>query len=523
MHTIVKGVGDPTEDYNEMLPVWSHCRAMTTGERAVKKLDAVIDVINFSNILIPFSSSMSQTQYNFYKAEAELPGIVAQFSKMLVGGLLRKKPALTLPPSVPKDAKEWIDNQFNKDGGSLVSFLELALDEEVKTSRAWVYIDHPTVTSEMADKMTGEELLEFRPFPVLWEAEQIINCQVGKDMHGNEALIQVLVRGTTDVFEDGEFHAKIQETIWVHEIFEGSYRVQEYRMPVPVEDKSDSDKRVAVEAAGEYELHEIYDTFTINNKKLTFIPAWPLNGQIKITEPVLAALVDKEKALYNKVSRRNHLLYGASTYTPVVHSDMEETKFDEIVAAGLGSWLHIGVEDKISVLDTPTAALSDMETAISGAIEELARLGIRMMSPETAQSGVALEIRNAAQTAQLGILNTKISETMRSIIAFMLSWRYNMDVKASEVEFTLSADFNPLPLGADWLRLLTEWYEQGLLPRSIWLLSLKHNDMIPAAYDDEQGYQEMKGDKFMDMQGKKEEAASSKTDYTQKVSPTSKR
>lgn len=41
-------------------------------ERFVKDYDNIIDVASFSNLLIPFSPSMTQTQYNFYKAEAEL-------------------------------------------------------------------------------------------------------------------------------------------------------------------------------------------------------------------------------------------------------------------------------------------------------------------------------------------------------------------------------------------------------------------------------------------------------------------
>jgi hypothetical protein len=127
-------------------------------------------------------------------------------------------------------------------------------------------------------------------------------------------------------------------------------------------------------------------------------------------------------------------------------------------------------------------------------IEEMAKMGIRMLSPETAQSGVALDIRNAAQNAQMGVLNTKISNTMRQIIAFMIRWKYNIEIKIDDVQFELSADFNPTPLGADWLRLATEWYEKGLIPRSVWLQILKQNDMLSPDYDDEAGKQEITAD-----------------------------
>jgi hypothetical protein len=76
----------------------------------------------------------------------------------------------------------------------------------------------------------------------------------------------------------------------------------------------------------------------------------------------------------------------------------------------------------------------------------------------------------------------------------MVNWRYGAQLKAADVDFSLSADFNPTPLGADWLRLATEWYQQGLIPRSIWLLLLRHNDMLPPDYDDEEGRAEISTD-----------------------------
>lgn len=146
------------------------------------------------------------------------------------------------------------------------------------------------------------------------------------------------------------------------------------------------------------------------------------------------------------------------------------------------------------VLDTPTAALADMDRAIAATVEDMAKMGIRMLSPEAMQSGVALEIRNAAQTARLGTLNMKVSNTLQAIIAFMLYWRYGFECAASDINFTLSSDFNPAPLGDAWLRLVTEWYENGLMPRSVWLQILKQNDIVPPEYDDEEGKKEINED-----------------------------
>jgi hypothetical protein len=205
-------------------------------------------------------------------------------------------------------------------------------------------------------------------------------------------------------------------------------------------------------------------------------------------------IVDKEIALYNKISRRNHLLYGAASYTPYVIGDMSDEDFDKITGRGLGAWLKVPSGAQVDVLQTPSDALDDYEKAIAAGIEEMAKLGIRMLTPETDQSGVALEIRNAAQTAQMGSLNNKISTTMKQIICFMINWKYNLEMKPTDIEFTLSADFNPVPLGADWLRLATEWYQQGLIPRTTWLQLLKQNDIIAPDFDDEAAQNEITDD-----------------------------
>jgi hypothetical protein len=168
-----------------------------------------------------------------------------------------------------------------------------------------------------------------------------------------------------------------------------------------------------------------------------------------------------------------------------------------VTESGLGTWIRLRAEDKADVLKTPTEALQDMDRAIASAYEEMAKLGIRMLTPETAQSGVALEIRNASQTARLGTLNSKVSSIMRKIICFMVNWRYDLDFADSDLDFSLSEDFNPTPLGADWLRLATEWYQQGLIPRSIWLTMLKQNDLLDSDYNDEDGQKEINADKIV--------------------------
>lgn len=501
-----KSVADPSTIYDSMKPLWAKSRAVIGGERFAKDLDKSLDVFTFKNLLLPFSPSMSQQQYDLYKAEAELPGIVAQYVRILIGGLLRKQPQLKLPDNVPEDAYDWIMSNFSQSGLPLVSYLDDVLDEELQTSRAWIYVDYPKIDNY--DDLDREQQLAIKPYPVLWNAESIINWRVTTDpVVGAQILEQVIVRSFEESYSDNEFHPSFLDTVCVHEIVGGFYQIRKYQLVNEtaqievINGKLQQDYKTIAGGSdpklSSYKLVSTNTSILNNGERLTKIPAWPVNGSISVVEPMLMPLIDREVALYNKVSRRNHLLYGAATYTPIISSDMKSEDFEAIVDSGLGTWIHLRQGDTATVLETPTAALADMDRTIAAALDEMSRLGIRMLSVETAQSGVALEIRNAGQTAQLGTLNTKIGTQMASIIAFMLNWRYGLELTATDIGFELSADFNPVPLGADFMRLCTEFYEKGLIPRDIWLGMLKQNDMLPPDYDDDEGQKSIQSDELI--------------------------
>lgn len=499
-----KSVADPSSAYMSIKSIWNRNRAVLSGERFVKDFDGILDAVFFSNLLIPFSPSMTQPQYDFYKAEAELPGIVAQYARMIVGGLLRKQPTLTLPKDAPKEALQWILGGFGQDSSPMTSFLDGALWEELNTSRAWVYVDYPQISEDKKGTMLKEDFLKIRPYPVLWKAESVINLGLTTNEEtGCQELKRVILRNYEENFDKNEFHPDYLDTVWVHELDEsGYYQIRKFQKPV-------QDSSIAVVSGHIQQNYNVgagsptvssandsnngfllVDTITnleINGERLTMIPAWPLSGCYDIAEPILTPLIDREIALYNKISRRNHLLYGAATYTPIISSNMDEESFTNIVNGGLGAWIQINQGDVASILDTPTSALVDMDRAIASSIEEMAKMGIRMLTPEVAQSGVALDIRNAAQSAQLGSMNTKVSNQLSDVIAFMLNWRYDTNYTSEDIKFELSADFAPTPLGQDWMRLVTEWYETGKIPRSLWLQIAKQNDIIEPDYDDIQG------------------------------------
>lgn len=479
------------------------------GQRAAKEYDLVLDLTNFENLLIPFSPTMSPLQYRWYVAEAELPGMAGQYVRTILGGLLRKPPTISLPKDdnenelYPEEALDWIKNRFTEDNRSIISFLDDAVFEELITNRCWVSVDFPVVENIAA--LTEKQQIELTPYPVMWKAEEVINWQVVNDTAtGQPKLQRVIFRYIDKTTEENPFHAEAYPTLADHYLDPdtGDYTVQYYRkrekgnVAVVNGELEVASLDFTVDRLGETSWEPEGDPVVpqIQGGPIKNLPIFPLNGEVKLETPMITSIIDKEIALYNLLTRRNHLLYGASTYTPILKANITTEEFDAIVNRGLGAWIHVDENASIDVLSTPVDALSSLEAAIEAGKEDLAQLGTRMLSPDYAQSGVAMQIRNAPQTAQLGTLNTKISDAMKHIINMMLFWKFGIETYPTDVEFTLSGDFDTGSINPETARLVTEWYQSKLIPRSVWLETVRKLEMIPSDYDDVAGLEEIAKD-----------------------------
>ena len=492
-----KSVGDPNASYESLSPIWKRMKAVLNGQTTAKAFDKSRRT-DGTNLLVPFSPTMTDQQFQFYRDEAELPGITNQFAKTVIGGMLRKPVDIELPEEVPEEALDWLRNRFTSDNRSLHSFLQQALWEEMQTSRAWVCVNFPAIQGP--DRGDGGPPA---PFPILIGGESVINWSEGiHPITGEQTLMRIIIRMFVQEEGENEFHPDWIDRVWVHEITPaGQYQIRVYEKRDP---SGTSTGVVAGTLQQDYDLYQGHDFVLVATEtevlrageRLDFIPIYPLNGQVEAMEPMLESFVDREIGLYNRVSRRNHLLYGASTYTPVLKSSLSDDERQDIVSAGLGSWLFIDREDDISVMQTPSEALENYEQAIAATLDEMSRMGMRMLSPEVEQSGTALEIRNAAQTAQLASLSRAISSTLTSIITWMINWRYNLDISEEDITVVLSTDLSPVPLGEEYMRLVSEWYQGGLIPRSTFLEVLRINDILPADYNDSDAVEEINADEL---------------------------
>lgn len=476
----MKSIGDPRSEWTSAEASWKRSRAIIDGPGAARAHDRLI---GFGNLLVPFSVKMTQLQYEILLAESELPCITAQFQKILVESLLRKRPTITLTAN--EELTSWILDEFGQDGSPIEPILAEAAQEELASGFAWVFVDHPRVTAEFIESLTAEDRARIRPYAIVRRAEEVINWQYGVDALGRRQLLYVVVRTFVSKEILNQVHPLVHEVLYKHFLDEkGEYCIQEYVGSEVNEVPSSAGRKEANKTGGgAYKPTELIK-ITAVGKPLRYIPAWPVSSNnANITSPLMP-IVEKEIALYNKMTRRNHLLYNASTFTPVVISDISKSDFENAVGGGIGTWIKLPEGSKIDVLQTPTAALQDYDRAIEKALSEIASLGVRMLTPQQQQSGVALKIHNAAQTAQLGSLSTDLANTWRQIIRCMIHWYTGVEPPLESISFSLSSDFLSGAQGDELLRLFGDWLERGIIDRPLFIHILNQNGLLPDGYDD---------------------------------------
>ena len=481
--------------YDELLPIWDKMDAVLSGEAAAKDYDKRLRRDN-SNLLVPFAVSMEDDQWKLYLHEAELPGIAEQFARTVRGGMLRKPVVIEPPDDAPGTLESWLRTRPGAGGEDLLAFLTAALWEELKTSRAWIRVNHPG--------MSGTEEPDGgppAPYMELVKAREVIDWHTG--MHpttGQNALLSATVAKVVRLANDKDGNPQHVERVWVHDLDdEGYYRVRIYEKRRsrtidamdPNRNRRNSFVYQILDFGSFNQVDEQTNITDADGARLREIPLFPLNGLYDPLQPVFETFCNREIHLYNKQSRKNHLLYGTATHTLVVRTNDKDVAA-ELANLALGAYIRVDEEGAVDWLQLDPTALDAWDAEIQSVIGQLAKMGVRMLAKEMDESGVAIELRNAGQTSQLAALSRAISQMLQRIFTFMAAWRYGSEV--GPVKASLSPDLTSSGLGADEMRLVTEWYMGAAVKRETWISMAKANDFLPADYDDSDAAEKIRGD-----------------------------
>ena len=462
-----KNVASARKEHDDMRPRWEKIRAIAAGETEVKEYDNTVRTSG-GRLLIPFSPTMESDRYQFYKSEAQFLGFTGDFIKSSIGAMLRKEPDIELTEEAPDDAVDWIRNQFTGDDKPLIAFLDEAILDHTLTGNTWVWVDY-------------DENLE-RPIPVLLSGESVINWRIGEHPTAGKGQLVMLVVKTSEAKRGtNEFHDDYIDVVRVHDINEkGQYRLRRF-------EQNESGKWEETFSIIPTMASAVGVRSTEEEDSIPFIPVFPLSGSAGMSSPYIQEFADAEVGHYNANSRRNHLLYGSSSYTPVVTGDLDEVARKLITDAGIGGLWFLPAGATADTLSTPTSQLKDLEAAIAAAKDNMAKLGSRALAPEASsrESGVSLDIRNSTASASLAAYSRRLAASMRQVVTFMVNWRYRVKIDENDVQFTLSTNFTRTSAGDTAVKFALELFKAKIIPAAELIRVCKDNDFLPADLDEE--------------------------------------
>ena len=452
-------IKQPSDKYSFWEPTWSKARAVVEGDAAVKQFDDNLRN-DGSNLLVPFSNAMSALSYKHYKQTAELPGFTSSQRRTVTAALLRKQVGFTLPDGVnQEELTDFINNELYLGTGSFMSLVRDAVHDDLITANAWLLLDW--------NELTQNPVVEVLPATSVISSTTGLHPTLG---YGN--LISVVVRkqDVRVVDEKDEKYYTYQE----HRINEqGYYEVNTY------EEREEELVRTNEEPVVPRRVIEGVET------PLDQIPLYPLDGSPEIHNPFLGDFVTREIALYNLQAARNHLLILSSALTPVLTGNISDKAKQSIKDRGLGAVWYLPAEAEVKILETPTAALKDLNSSIEATRQDLIQLGARQLNRDSRASGVAIDLTNSPYTASLSALSRVYSNTLRKVVRDAVNWKTKSNYALSDFNVELSSDLSRSATGQDAVQTVVQLFLAGQLPRTELIQVLKDNSIISSDYVDD--------------------------------------
>ncbi len=340
-------------DYADRMNEWADMRHAARGETAVKRE---------GEAYLPMPSGFraqpdsGRAMYAAYQKRAQFPDILAPTIRGMLGVIHRTEAQIEMP-----DALLGIWERATRDGLTLEGFHRRVTAELLTTGRYGILVDAP---------MDGAEL----PFFAGYAAEAIINWAPDRDFYVLDESGKV-----RDGFEwrDARRHR-------VLELVDGMYTVRVY------DGEQEGGEEIQPRVRGGGALDEI-----------PFVVVGPQDVSAEPEEPPLLGVASSSLALYRLDADYRHQLYMSGQETLVIING------EAPPAVGAGVVLVLdggdGRQPDAKYVGPAGTGISAHRTAILDERENAVAAGARIFdhSKKAAESGEALRLRYAAQTATL--------------------------------------------------------------------------------------------------------------------------
>ena len=392
-------------DYVKVLPDWELVRDAFEGETAVKgKADAYLPMPSGFTVQEDGGAGM----YRGYMLRAKFPGILAPTVRGMVGVIHRVAAEIELPPQM-----EYLIEKATADGLPLEALHERITTEILSAGRYGLLVDLPE------EGTAGERL----PYVAGYRAETIINWSSESDF---------FVLDETHLERDGFEWREVSQ-----------YRVLEKKLPPPppedgeAQPAPDPDDALASVPDGAY-FQLVYkqgDSGQVARQdpvvpqlrggrvleEIPFVIAGSTDVAVSIDEIPLLDVARCAFNMYRLDADYKWQMFMSGQETLFYFTDSE--KPIDIVGSGVNIGLPIGSDAKY--VGPSGRTIQAHKEAILDERDQAVMAGARMFDSErkTAESGDALRIRFAAQTATLttvAINSAKaLEKALRNIALFL--------------------------------------------------------------------------------------------------------
>jgi hypothetical protein len=431
--------------YLSLMDDWLLMERSYKGERAIKAADDF--VINVPGIgpqnaqylpptQVMLNLGMGQNQagrqmYDAYKKRAVYPGIVRFAIERLVGVLWHKPPLIEVPTVMEPVLKRL--TLEGEDGDCLLRRIHEALLG-------------PGRIGLMLDLDVDPETNTARPYIATYTATSILNWDAGN--RDDEDAVKTL---NLVVLDESEFERQVDFSWKLIEKF----RVLALGDLLENEDAGVNYRVATQRATREPPPASDYIEPNIRGNALQEIPFVFINPKDLMPEPdvpPLKPLADLALTIYRGEADYRQTLFMQSQDTLVI---IGRQNTDQAVRIGAGTVIDVPIGGDAKYVGVIAAGLAEQGKALQNDKQEAAQLAGQIIDTISKQkeSGEALGLRIAAQTASLNLISRTAAAGLERILKIAAKW---MGANPEDVSVVPNTDFGDPGLFADELvKLMT--------------------------------------------------------------------
>lgn len=443
-------------EYTARMVQWEKIRDCAAGQEAIHAAGTKY---------LPKLSEQDTDEYNAYRDRALFYGATARTVDGLSGMVFRKAPQFEV-----SEGFEPLLDDVTLSGMNLQGFAEAVVDDDIKTGRVGILVDHPIVAA--GTSKADAEKNNSRPFLKMYKAEQIFNWKV-EGRKNAQVLTQVRLWEFVEYQGDkGEFDIKERKQIRVLDLDPATGK---YRQRIFI--------KVKYPATGLEEwVQSGPDIFPLKNgAPLDVIPFFFVgvkNSDACPEKPPLIDMANINISHYKSSADLEHGAHFTGLPTAVIIGHSEDPENPDVFKIGsTTAWVFPNENAKVEYLEFEGTGLDALEKRLEIKERQMAALGARMLSVEKkgVEATETAQIYRSGESSVLASLSAAASLAIEKALKFMSDWA---GFPSDKLTFKLNKDFMGIQMSSDELTALLQTWQAGGIAYADFLACLKRGEIV---------------------------------------------